>query len=98
MPHFDRSFLTLPAMGWFVLLRIMWLFGFRKNGESFTQAKFRAKQAANKLIALAEKNDKVILVGHGLMNRLIAKQLRLKGWQGPVSPGKKYWEYGVYIR
>jgi len=40
----------------------------------------------------------VILVGHGLMNRLIAKQLRYKHWQGPASPGKKYWKYGVYIR
>ena len=98
IPHFDQSFFKLPAMSWFTLLRIMWLFGFKKNGESFTQTKFRAKQAANKLIALAEKNEKVILVGHGLMNRLIAKQLRLKHWQGPASPGRKYWEYGVYIR
>ena len=98
IPHFDQSFFKLPAMIWFTLLRIMWLFGFKKNGESFIQAKLRAKQAADKLIALAEKNEKVILVGHGLMNRLIAKQLRLRHWQGPASPGKKYWEYGVYIR
>lgn len=98
MPHFDQSFFKLPAMIWFTLLRIMWLFGFKKNGESFVQAKLRAKKATNKLIVLAEKNKKVILVGHGLMNRLIAKQLRLRHWQGPASPGKKYWEYGVYIR
>jgi len=90
MPHFDQSFFKLPTIIWFTLLRTMCLFGFKKNGESFNQAKIRAKQAANKLIALAEKNEKVLLVGHGLMNRLIAKQLRLRHWQGPVSPGKKY--------
>ena len=74
----------------------MWLFGFNKNGESFTKAKTRAKEAACQLIALAEENEKVILIGHGVMNRLIARQLRLCKWQGPSSPGRKYWEYGIY--
>ena len=97
IPHFDQSFIKMPIMGWLMLLRIMWLFGFKKNGESFSQAKSRAKHAANKLIALAYTNEQVILVGHGLMNRLIAKQLILNNWQGPTSPGKKYWEFGLYI-
>jgi len=43
IPHFDQSFFKLPTMGWFTLLRIMWLFGFKKNGESFIQAKLHAK-------------------------------------------------------
>lgn len=98
LPHFDQSVFKLPVMVWVTLLRIMWLFGFQKNGESFNQAKVRAKEAANKLIVLAQENEKVILIGHGLMNRLIANQLRLKQWQGPASPGKKYWEFGQYIK
>ena len=96
IPYFDRSFLKLPVMGWLIIFRIFWLFGFNKNGESITKAKNRAKQAANKLIELANENNKVILVGHGLMNRLIAKQLRINNWTGPVSPGKKHWEFGRY--
>ena len=96
IPHFDKFFIKLPMMGWLISLRLIWLLGFSKNGESFTQAKIRAEQASNKLIALAQKNEKVILVGHGLMNRLIAKQLRLNNWQGPKSPGSNYWEYGLY--
>lgn len=97
IPHFDYSFIKLPVTVWLVILRIMWLFGFSKNGESFSAAKRRAKKAAKELIELAEQNEKVILVGHGLMNRLIAKQLRCNKWLGPTSPGKKYWEYGTYI-
>jgi broad specificity phosphatase PhoE len=96
IPHFDKGFIKLPVLVWLIGLRLMWLFGFSKNAESFKQAKFRAEQASNKLIELAQENEKVILVGHGLMNRLIARQLRLKDWLGPASPGKKYWEFGKY--
>ena len=67
-----------------------------KNGQSIKQAKNRAKYASKKLIELAEEHEKVILIGHGLMNRLIAKQLNYKNWKGPVSPGKRYWEFGIY--
>ena len=96
IPFYEQINIKLPVIAWLVLFRIMWLFGFNKNGESFTQAKIRAENAALKLIALAEENEKVVLVGHGVMNRLIARQLRLNNWQGPTSPGRKYWEYGCY--
>lgn len=96
IPYFNQSYFKMPIIVWLVVFRIMWLFGFKRNGESFSQAKNRAKQAANRLIVLAQENEKVILVGHGLMNRLIANHLRQNNWQGPVTPGKKYWEFGIY--
>lgn len=96
IPYFNQSIIKLPVMTWLVILRILWLFGFNKNGESIKQAKNRAKYASKKLIELAEEHEKVILIGHGLMNRLIAKQLNYKNWKGPVSPGKRYWEFGIY--
>ena len=98
IPHFDHSPIKLPVSIWIVVLRLLWLLGFSKNGESFAQAKFRARQAANKLIEIAEEHNKAILVGHGLMNRLIANNLRRLGWQGSPSPGKKYWSYGKYTK
>lgn len=96
IPYFKKFIVSLPIPVWVVMLRLLWVMGFSRNGESFNQALKRAKQATNKLILLAKENKKVILVGHGLMNRLIARELRLNNWQGPKSPGKKYWEYGVY--
>lgn len=97
IPHFDKSFLKLPVTAWLIILRIMWLFGFKKNGESFSEAKNRAKDAAIRLIDLAKENKKVILVGHGLMNRLIAKQLLVNEWQERDKSGKRYWESIKYI-
>lgn len=96
IPHFDRFFFKLPATLWLILLRILWLFGFSQNGESFSQAKARSKQAAENLIMLAQKNKKVIVVGHGLMNRLIGKKLEKKDWRSSERVGKRYWEYRSY--
>ena len=98
IPHFDRTPFKLPVIMWVIMLRLFWLFGFSQNGESFSRAKLRARQAASKLIEIAEENNNVILVGHGLMNRLIANNLRQRGWQGSLSPGKKYWSYGKYTK
>lgn len=78
LPHFDRGKVSLPVTVWLILLRVMWLFGFKRNGESFKQAKNRAQIAAIKLVTLAEEHENIILVGHGLMNRLIAKRLLLE--------------------
>ena len=96
LPHFDNNLLKLPVVGWVVLLRVLWLLGFNKNAESFLQAKERSKCAAEKLIGLAEHNEKIIVVGHGLMNRLIGKQLQKKGWIESERAGKSYWEFRRY--
>ena len=96
LPHFDNNFLKLPVAGWLVLLRVLWLFGFKKNGESFLRAKERSKCAAEKLIALSQHNEKIIVVGHGLMNRLIGKQLQKKGWIEVERIGKRFWEFRRY--
>jgi len=37
-----------------------------------------------------------LYVGHGIFNRLIAKELRTQGWNGPVNPGSKYWDFSIY--
>ena len=98
IPHYDNSYFKLPVGIWLIYYRLIWLLGFNNNGESYSLAKKRAIKAVEKLIALAEENENLIIIGHGLMNRLIAKQLITEGWRGAVSPGKKYWEYGKYIK
>jgi len=96
LPHFDSGSIALPITAWVTICRVLWLAGFSQNGENYTAAKARARQAAIRLIALAEAHDNVLLVGHGLMNYLIAQQLRANNWRGPAKPGKRFWEYGVY--
>ncbi len=96
IPHFNKGSITLPIGAWVLILRIMWLFGFSKNGESFSAAKEQAKVAAQRLIQLAKQFERVLLVGHGFINHFIAKELLSNNWLGPSRLGSKYWEYGVY--
>ncbi len=95
-PHFKGGSFTLPVSIWGVLLRSMSVFGFSRNGESISMAKKRAELASSALIELAHSHVSILLVGHGLINYFIAKELLSRKWSGPSKPGNKYWEYGVY--
>jgi broad specificity phosphatase PhoE len=96
IPYFDNSSIKLPIKLWAVILRGLWFLGFSKNTESINVAKNRAKLASEKLVELATKHQSVLFVGHGFLNHYIAKELLANNWLGPASPGKNYWEFGVY--
>lgn len=98
IPLFNGGNIPLPISVWIVVLRLMWLFGFSRNGESLVDSRRRARRAASKLVELAEEYENVLLVGHGFMNHFIAKELKKGGWLGPSKPGKGFWEYGIYKR
>lgn len=98
IPHFGSGVISLPVSVWIIVLRLMWLFGFSRNGESLSTARGRARQAAARLAEFAEEHQHVLLVGHGFINHFIAKELRKGGWLGPSTPGKGYWGYGCYER
>lgn len=70
--------------------------GFSSNGESFRASRVRATAGAEMLKNAAVEYGSVLLVGHELINHFIAKELLITGWQGPKSPGKRHWEFGVY--
>ena len=75
LPYANGKIVKLPATAWAVLFRIMWIFGYSKQSESYKEAKARAKLSADKLIAYAKADKSVLLVGHGVMNKLISKEL-----------------------
>jgi len=86
----------LSASSWVVVFRVLWLLGLSPRCESYRGAKKRAQFAANQLQQLAQKQGTVMLVGHGLFNRFIAKALSAQGWHGPSSLGSQYWDYAVF--
>ncbi len=96
IPHFNSGSIALPISVWIVILRLLWLVGFSRNGESLANTRRRAREAAAKLVQLAGEHQNVLLVGHGFINLFIARELRKCGWLGPSKPGKEYWGYGVY--
>jgi len=96
LPYANWGFVKLPLIAWAFLFRFMWLFGYEQNGESLEKAKLRAKEATDLLVKLSEENISVTLLGHGLINRLIAKELLSRGWMAQNKMGSKNWDYGVF--
>ncbi|MEE3661756.1 histidine phosphatase family protein [Brenneria sp. g21c3] len=87
----------LSPFYWGFIFRLAWLCGYRRHVESKHQARQRAYLAANQLIALAESGS-VLLLGHGMMNHLIAKQLQRQGWSEERKQGHGYWRAAIYKR
>ena len=89
---------TLPRLSpftWAFILRILWLCGFSGKVESAGKARMRANTAAQRLQSLASEGP-VLLLGHGFMNRMIAKQLEAAGWTRQKSSGNRYWSAMAY--
>ena len=95
LPFAPWRFLRLPTALWVAFFRLLWLCGFSRNAVSVQTTKVRAKAAAQTLIALAEQGS-VLLVGHGIMNRLIARELVAAGWQAPARHANNYWSATAY--
>ncbi len=79
LPYSNRRFIKLPAKVWAPIFRVAWLFGYKSNSESFAEAKRRAELGADMLIGFSKENKTLLLVGHGIMNRLIVKALVKRG-------------------
>ena len=43
-----------------------------------------------------KKEATVTLLGHGLMNRLIGKELVRRGWKSQGKMGSDNWDYGMF--
>ena len=96
LPHTSFPSPKLSATAWTALLRILWFLGYSSNSESFREAKLRARICASKLKELSAPMNSVLFIGHGLLNRFIAKELIVSGWRGPKIPGKQYWDFAIY--
>ena len=96
LPNAKGRLLKLSPKIWLVIYRILWLLGYSKNCESFKASKTRAIIASKKLTSLVQNDEIVLLVGHGLMNKLIRKQLILAHWQETKKAKHNHWDYGVF--
>jgi broad specificity phosphatase PhoE len=96
LPYPSWSYPKLNPGTWAVLFRAAWALGFSANAESFSAAKVRARLAATRLIELGRDTSSVLLIGHGIMNMLIAQQLLKLGASGPKRPAGRCWGCSVY--
>ncbi|MDJ0023269.1 histidine phosphatase family protein [Pantoea eucrina] len=92
LPVFPMPGFRLSPTVWAVFFRVMWLCGISRDVERVGTAKKRAIQAAGILAAFAKRSDgPVLLMGHGVMNRLIARELRSLGFKEYRCQGSGYW-------
>lgn len=96
LPSANMGAMPLPFYMWIGLFRSLWFLGYCNGVESTIKARERARVAAGKLREYAEQHGTVALVGHGVFNALIAKELNTTGWRGPRVPCTKYWSFGTY--
>ncbi|QOR64654.1 histidine phosphatase family protein [Cytobacillus suaedae] len=91
LPSLKGIGLKLRPSVWLVLLRCLWIIGYSNRCESFKEAKQRAKKASSQLVDYATTHHSVILVGHGIFNRLLAKELEKRGWKTKGRASSKHW-------
>ena len=73
------------------VLRIMWFMGYSKGSESYRSTLIRASDASVKLIDSANLHGRVLVVGHGIMIRLICRKLKETGWIVDSSDQSGFW-------
>lgn len=92
LPSFSSKYPLMRAGTLSVIARFLWHIGFNTGCESKREAKVRAQSCASRLHELASLHNSVALVGHGMMNILIAQRLRRIGWSSSVAmPWQGYW-------
>ena len=98
LPVANWRLFKLSPKTWALIFRILWLLGYSRKSESFKDAKKRASVAVERLTEIAHEHQRVLFVGHGVYNRILANELRRSGWVGPKSPGSNHWSFGIYER
>ena len=83
-------FPRLPPAVWVVLFRLAWLGGYARGADAYAVVALRAKAASASLVAAAADGP-VLLVGHGILNRMIARELRRAGWTTASHQRSGHW-------
>jgi broad specificity phosphatase PhoE len=96
LPFSSWAFPRLPLTAWTLLFRLSWLCGYSTNSESFATAKGRTRSAVARLIEFAREHQSVFVMGHGVINAMMARELLRQGWTGPKRTAHGYWHFSVY--
>lgn len=96
IPRYKLPF-QLNAWSWVYLSRILWFFGLKGKFESFKNAKFRASMAADMLIELVQREQKIAVFSHGVLNIYLRKNLKKRGWH-QHNKSNDYWGLNRFVR
>ncbi len=86
------NWIRLSPPLWGAVSRTLWLCGFAGQGESYAQARQRARQASDRLVADA-RDGMVVVCAHGWFNRMMRGELVRRGWTCDRDGGDHYWSW-----
>jgi broad specificity phosphatase PhoE len=72
--------IRLKAKYWMFFSRAVWLLGSKTKCESFKEARQRARQIVDQLESLLIENQRIVIVAHGFLIRLIKRELLCSHW------------------
>lgn len=81
IPAIDGRLFKLKPVQWLALFRLFSLMGVGRWARVLRETKMDAQKAAYRLHRLSTQHDHVVLMGHGVMNWLIRKELAKIGWR-----------------
>jgi len=93
-----RAPFRLRPTTWAFWARALWFAGWKDDCESFAEARLRSRLAAARLGELASLHGTVVVVAHGIINSLVARELRRAGWRGPRMAAWRHWGATEYVR
>jgi hypothetical protein len=87
----------MPAILWFILIRVLWVLGFRMNSESYKDFKNRIKNAYGYLSSHLTQSNHIAVMGHGFANMELKKDLKKNKWNHVENyGGHNYWSFDTY--
>ena len=70
----------LPLLAWATLINAAWTFRIMRGEEVSAPERARAAKAAEWLASVVADGSTAVVVTHGVFRRLIAQELRARGW------------------
>lgn len=81
IPSLNGVRLKMKPVHWLMLFRLLSLLGAGRWAGTLRESRADAQKAAERLSQLSAEHDHIVLMGHGVMNWLIRKELSKNGWR-----------------
>ena len=97
IPKLKGSVIKLKPVHWLLLFRILSLLGIGRWARTLKATKSDAHKAAERLIEISKEHQEIVLMGHGVMNWLIRKELSKQGWRSKGKERHSNWGSTILI-
>lgn len=98
IPVLNGTFIKLKPSNWLVIFRLLSFLGYGRWAITLKETQKQAREASKILLSLSEKHDNIILVGHGVMNWLIRKELLALDWESEGKDAHGNWDMTVLFK